>query len=338
MKKLIVLLILLITTVNFAGDATRKGTTGADQLLIPVGARGIAIGGAFVANTTGIESIYYNPAGLDVAQRSEGMFNYMSYLADINVSYVAASANLGAMGTLGISFKTLDFGDIPVTTVDSPDGTGSTFSPSYLVAGLTYSKVVTDRVAVGFNAKVISETILNTSAVGFGLDFGVQYSFNENLKLGASVMNIGTNMSYTGADLQQKTQIPGSSLQGGTGNYEILTEEFQLPSYFDLSIAYNYAFDDQNALVLGTRFRNNNVLEDQMSYGLEYGFMNTLFLRGGYDMFFENTTDQIYGVTLGAGVNYDLSSSVAISVDYAYRDVQEFADPNHVFTIILGLR
>lgn len=207
-----------------------------------------------------------------------------------------------------------------------------------MVAGLTFSKVITDRVAVGFNAKVINETILNSSAVGFGLDFGVQYSFNENFKLGATVMNIGTNMSYSGNDLQSKTNIPGSSPTGLQGSYEIVTEEFQLPSYFELSVAYNYAFDDQNDLILGTRFRNNNVLEDQMSYGLEYGFMNTLFLRGGYDMYFENTADAIYGLTLGAGVSYDLSSSVAVSVDYAYRDVKEFADPNHVFTVILGLR
>ena len=37
----------------YAGDVARKGTTGAEQLLIPVGARGIATGGAFVSNLVG---------------------------------------------------------------------------------------------------------------------------------------------------------------------------------------------------------------------------------------------------------------------------------------------
>ena len=48
MKKLIILLLITFGIVNaLAGDASRKGTTGADQLLIPVGARSIATGGAF---------------------------------------------------------------------------------------------------------------------------------------------------------------------------------------------------------------------------------------------------------------------------------------------------
>lgn len=339
MKKNIILFCLLfIVSVNFAGDASRKGTTGADQLLIPVGARGIALGGSFVANVTGIESIYYNPAGLDVNQSNEAMFNYMSHFAGINLSYFAANAQLGSLGSIGLSFKTLDFGDIPVTTVASPDGTGSNYSPSFLIGTITYSKVITDRVAVGFNAKIINESILDVSATGYALDFGVQYSFNNNLKLGATVMNIGGNMEYSGLQLQTKTKVPGSSLQGVDGAYQIIPEAFQLPSYFELSLAYTYAVNDQNSLSLGTRFRNNNVLEDQMAYGLEYNFMSILFLRGGYDMLFENASENIYGLTLGAGVAYDVSSSLEINVDYAYREVKDFPDPNHVITVKMSIQ
>ncbi len=60
-----------------------------------------------------------------------------------------------------------------------PDGTGSTYSPSFLMVGLTYSKVITDRISVGTNAKLISEKIQNTSANGFAIDVGVQYKFNS---------------------------------------------------------------------------------------------------------------------------------------------------------------
>jgi opacity protein-like surface antigen len=322
----------------FAGDVARKGTTGADQLLIPVGARGIALGGSFVSHVRGIEAIYYNPAGLDLGQKSEAMFNYMTYLADINISYFAANATLGDFGSIGLSFKTMDFGDIPITTVDNPDGEGAgTYSPGFLIAGLTFSKIITDRVAIGFNAKMISETISEVSALGFALDFGVHYKFNESLQLGATVMNIGTNMEYSGIGLQHATEIPNSGLQGGSGLFEVVPESFQIPSYFELSIAYTLQFDEQNEMLFGTRFRNNNVLEDQMSYGLEYGFMNTLFLRGGYDMFLENLSENIYGFTFGAGIQYEISKNMNFGFDYAYRDVKEFADPNHVFTVILGL-
>lgn len=338
MKKLLALIMIVaFTSLSFAGDVARKGTTGADQLLIPVGARGIATGGAFVANITGIEAIYYNPAGVAVAERSEAMFNYMSYVADINISYFAAVANLGDFGSLGLSFKTMDFGDIPITTVDNPDGTGANYSPSYIVGGVTYSKIITDRVAIGVNMKVINESIIDASALGFALDFGVQYRFGNNLLLGATVMNIGSNMKYDGPSLQHKTSIPGSTLTGLNGVYEVTTEEFQIPSYFELSVAYQYDVNEQNSFNFASRFRNNNVLEDVMSFGMEYGFMNTFFVRGGYDLAFENQDDQLFGFTAGAGVNYEFSGDLGISVDYAYRDVKEFPTSNHIFTVKLTL-
>ncbi len=337
MKKLLtVILILLYVTAAYAGDVSRKGTTGADQLLIPVGARSIATSGAFVSNTLGAEAIYYNPAGLDPAGRSEAIFSYMSYIADVNISYFAAGANLGNIGSFGFSFKSIDFGDINVTTNEEPDGTGNTYSPDYYVVGLTYSKIITDRVSAGINMKYIHEGIMNTSANGFAVDIGVQYKFNPNFSLGVAVMNIGGNMTYTGQDLQVKTTIPGTNPNTPGGTYEPVTEEFQVPSYFLLSMAYNYELNKENSVMVGGTFRSNNSCEDQMLLGLEYGFNNMFFVRAGYDLLFENTSDYIYGLSLGAGINYTLAGNIGFGLDYAFRDVKDL-DANHVFTVKLTL-
>jgi len=147
---------------------------------------------------------------------TEAMFSFTSYLAGININYFAIGSNLGDFGALALSVKTLNFGDIPVTTTDAPDGTGSTYSPGYLTAGLSYAKIITDRVCVGVNAKVISETIADVSAVGFAIDFGVQYRFPGNLSLGVAVKNIGTNMSFKGGSLQTVTDLAGG--QNGQHN------------------------------------------------------------------------------------------------------------------------
>ena len=46
MKKFFTIILLSIFAASlYAGDVARKGTTGAEQLLIPVGARGLATGG-----------------------------------------------------------------------------------------------------------------------------------------------------------------------------------------------------------------------------------------------------------------------------------------------------
>jgi hypothetical protein len=339
MKKLLtVILILISITASYAGDVSRKGTTGADQLLIPVGARSIATSGAFVSNTLGAEAIYYNPAGLDPAGKSEAMFSYMKYIGDLNISYFAAVANLGSLGSLGLSFKSIDFGDIDVTTNTEPDGTGSTYSPDYYVLGLSYSKIITDRVSAGANFKLIHEGIMNTSANGFAVDFGVQYRFNPNFTLGVTVMNIGTNMRYTGPDLQTKTNIPGADPNSPVAAYEPVTEEFEIPAYFMLSAAYKFDINPENSVLVGSTFKSNNALEDQINIGAEYNFSNMFFVRAGYDFLLQNADEYIYGVSAGAGINYVMAGNLGFTLDYAFRDVKDFPEPNHVFTVKLAFQ
>jgi hypothetical protein len=337
MKKIILILILIATSI-YAGDVARKGTTGAEQLLIPVGARGIATGGAFLANITGLESIYYNPAGLDVYPQTEAMFSYVNYLADINISYFAIGTALGDFGSIGLDLKSFDFGDIPVTTEDFPDGTGQTYSPSFLTLGFTYSKVLTDRISIGTNLKLVSENIQNTNATGFALDAGVQYRFSDALMIGAAVKNIGSDMSYSGQDLSSRTGIPGSIPGSSSGSYEIITEGFQIPSFFQLSMTYALNINEQNNLLFAGAYTANNSFEDIANFGLEYGFMNNFFVRGGYNFLVENASDYIYGLTFGAGLDYKIGGEVGFVFDYAFRDVKEFPSANHVFTIKLSFQ
>ena len=337
MKKFLMLLI--INVLLFAGDVSRKGTTGADELLIPVGARSIATAGAFVANSQGLEAIYYNPAGLAAYQGSgEMMFSYTSYLADIKLSYFAASFNDKSLGSVALSVKNLDFGKINVTTTSKPDGDGSTYSPTFLTTNLTYAKVITDRVTAGANMKIIYEKIGNASATGIGLDFGVQYKFDElPLWLGAAIKNVGTNMRFTGQDLQQKYYPVNNIFDAKPVTSEIVTEEFEIPSYFELSMAYDYKFDDDVSLLTGFNFRNNNAMEDLLQVGAEFSYVEMFYLRAGYETYLQNTDKNIYDYTLGAGIKYDFTRSLSITFDYAYRNVNEKAfDANHVFSVKLG--
>jgi hypothetical protein len=334
MKK-IILIILLIATSIYAGDVARKGTSGAEEVLIPVGARGIATGGAFLANVTGLEALFYNPAGLDIYPQTEAMFSYISYLADINISYFAIGTSLGDIGSIAFDLKSLDFGDIPITTLQFPDGTGDTYSPAFVTYGLTYSKVLTDRIGIGANFKLVTENIGNTTATGFAVDAGVQYRFSPELMIGATVKNIGTNMQYSGDDLTARTTIPGTVPGATSGSYQILTESFLIPSSFQLSLTYALNFNEQNNLLFAGAYTANNAYEDAANFGLEYGFMNNFFVRGGYTYLVENQDQSIYGLTFGAGVNYDIGGGVGFAFDYAYRAVQEFASANQVFTVKL---
>ena len=143
-RSLIIVLALLLTLDVYAGGGNRTGTGGAAQLLIPVGPRGIAMGEANLAVAQGIESIFWNPAGVaNMGNSTSIMFSHMSYIADIGVEYGAVSTNFEGFGVLSLSLKSLSIGDILVTTTSDPDGLGGAkFSPQMLTAGLSYSRAI----------------------------------------------------------------------------------------------------------------------------------------------------------------------------------------------------
>jgi len=325
MKRIqIILSMLLGCGLLYAGDTSRKGTTGADQLLIPVGAKTVATAGAFMASTTGTEAIYINPAGLSGSESSEALFSYTDYIAGMKLAYFSAAYYMGDLGSVGLSFKNLNFGDIPITTAANPDGLGATYSPSFFVLGLTYSKAITDRVRAGVNMKYINESIMATGANGLAFDFGVQYKFLGNLWLGVALKNIGSDMRYTGTDLQSKTQVPNATPTSyGSGIYEPVTESFELPSIFELSFSYLFEISQDNSLMLAALYRNNNALEDEVCVGGDLTVIKMIHIRGGYEYLTQNQSDSEYGLCLGAGLEYNVSNLI-VNVDYAYRSLKSF--------------
>ena len=52
-----------VARIPFRTRAGRRGTDGALELQLPVGARGSALGGSVASDVTGVEGIFWNPAG-----------------------------------------------------------------------------------------------------------------------------------------------------------------------------------------------------------------------------------------------------------------------------------
>lgn len=343
-KALIVSLAILMTAsvVVFAGAPNRAGTNAAPELLIPVGAKYIGMGGAAISNVSGMDAIYWNPAGLDRwDNRAGAMFSQMTYIADIDLSYAAVAANFGGLGTVGLSFKSLAFGDINITTEDAPDGTGAVFSPQYITVGLTYSRSLTDRVAVGANMKLISETIDRVGATGVAFDIGVQYQNLgdiNGLSVGVALKNLGPGMKFDGNGLLRKADPVDVSRS--TSYYKVVAGTDELPSTMDIGVGYRTTIMEKNTIDFQTTFVNHNYDNDYINVGLEYSFDNMFFLRGGYAYAAGNEKDitgaspHIFGLALGAGLKYDFGG-VEVGLDYAYRDVEYFSG-NNVFTLTLG--
>lgn len=338
---LLVLLIIGMTGAEvFGGGQNRAGTSGAPELRIPVGARYLSMAGSSISYVRGLESIYWNPAGVDLSTSdANAIFSHRSYIADMSMNFVAASGRLGDVGTIGLSFRSLNIGDINVTTMDQPDGTGQIISPSYFVLGLTYSKQLTDRISVGANFNLISENIDRVSASTFAFDFGVQYRDLFSLpgfNLGVVVKNLGAPIKFDGNGLYVNADDPNA--QRGPTFLKIDAASAELPSEIAIGVSYHRNLDNDNALTVSTTFQNNNYSYDDYKFGLEYSFRNLLYLRGGYlwaPQSDDNTPNIFQNFTVGVGLNLAEFSGLDLSVDYAYVPVKYF-DANHVFAISFG--
>ncbi|MBI9072398.1 MAG: PorV/PorQ family protein [Melioribacteraceae bacterium] len=332
-------LFLLIVSLSelFAGGGNRIGTSGASQLLIPVGARGIALGGANLATTRGVDAIFWNPAGIAKTQHGVDVtFSHMNHIADIGIEYGAIAARINSLGVFSFHVKSVDMGDIPVTTTAEVDGTGRTYAPQLLTAGISFSRQLTDAIAVGITGNFISETIQDVSATGVAFNVGVIYDNPggvEGLSFGIAMKNLGPQMRFDGSGLLVTADVDDYNRPPQL--YQAKAASFELPSTFEFGLSYSREIDDQNSFLATGSFKHNNFQADEYLGGLEYNYNQIFFLRGGYTSAANiESDDYLYGFTGGFGISY-LVGAVTIRADYAFREVEYF-DANHVFALSLG--
>ena len=147
--KYISMLIAVLAAGQVSAEFSKAGRTSLQFLKIGIGARSVAMSEACIADITGVNAIFWNPAGLSLAEGGEAAFNYARWIGDLNVLAAAASYNFKTLGSFGISFIGLDYGDLQEALVTSPTGnldtrTGQLFTGSDVALGLTYARKFTD--------------------------------------------------------------------------------------------------------------------------------------------------------------------------------------------------
>lgn len=324
---------------SYAGPRENFGTMAAPELLIPLGSIGTALQGSNLSSVTGVESIYWNPAGLSNISTNSGqaIFSYMNYIADINMQYVAGGFKIGSIGNLGVSLRNLSFGSpIQVTTENQPEGTGESISPVYLIGTITFARAMTDKVNFGATAKIISEKIGQVNATDYAFDFGLQYLAGKSgLKFGIAIKNLGPSLKFDGSGLDR------SFTENGIPTIRrVNLQAFDLPTTLEIGISYNASFGNKknNNIVLNTAFQNSGFTSDEYKFGLEYSYNSNLFLRGGLTYYPDKLkSEALFGPSFGAGVRYPVGG-MSLGFDYAYRLVNEsgFNSTNQFFTLSVG--
>jgi hypothetical protein len=343
---------LLFFNTMYAGNEQRAGQAGAQELLINPWARSSGIGGANSAFVRGIDAFHINIAGTAFTKGTDMMFTHSIWLSgsDININAFGLSQKVGETGVLSLSFMSMDFGKIDITTVDIPEGGLGQYHPTYTNVGLAYAKAFSNSIYGGMVFKVINQGISDLSATGVALDAGIQYvtgigkdktgkRIRDNLKFGISMKNVGPTMKYSGDGMSFRGVVPPNEV---TMTVEQRSTDFELPSLIKIGLSYDILLaqkvDTVNDEITSdhrvspcVNFTSNSFTKDQYHFGLEYGYKELFMIRAGYiyqEKLEESDMDMIAltGLSAGFSVQIPLSKEKGskFALDYSYRDSNPF--------------
>jgi hypothetical protein len=307
---------------------SKIGTTAAQFLGIPVGARALGMGGTSVAAASDVGTIYFNPGAFSQAQRTEVLVSSTDWLVGSKLRWLGAMVNVDGTNAFGLSITQLDYGEDQVTNEDNPEGTGERWSAQDFAVALSYSRNLTDRFSIGGSAKYISQSIWNASASTFAFDVGLLFVTGfHDMRLGMSIANFGGNMTMDGRNLRKVIDIDPSDAGSNKLNMAKLnTDPWPIPLLFRVGLAMDILKSELCTLTIESDALRPSDNVEVVNLGAEVTFLNIICLRGGYKSLFQ--TDSEEGLTLGVGVKYAEPSSMGLEVNYAYQQFGRFGNIN----------
>lgn len=303
MKKIIILLVLAASGIFCYAEAFAPvGTATGQFLTIGVGGRETAMGEAVTALTGGSGSVFWNPSGVVDGSTNDMYAAYNQWPAGIHIGAVSYAYTLDNIGTFSLNARYVNFGEMEITTVENPNGTGDLLQMSNYALGLTYGRYLTDKVSIGLTAKLVNESYGANGYTTVAWDIGLIYRAPfRNLKIGMSILNFSNKVQFSG------TYIDYSYSNSYLTGTEIPFESWSLPMTFRFGAVIDVFSSGPNKMIAALDMVHPNDNVEQYNAGVEYAYDGKLFLRAGYQL-----SAYEGGFSTGLGLKWNM-----ITIDYA---------------------
>jgi hypothetical protein len=322
---------------------------------IGVGARAMGMGNSIVASSSDIYSAYWNPAGLLHTKSTIefGLMHNEQFAGIAKHDFIGASYALNDKSRLAISMIRYGIDGIPNTLYLMQNGQINyqyvkEFSAvDYAFIGSYATQTKIENLTCGANVKLIRRTVGDFGgAWGFGIDAAAKYKVKDYQfsLVGYDITGTFNAWSFqlSAAD-QAQLLATGNTLP--KGGLEITTPKFVLgaarqfhffQNKFSVQPELNVAFttDGQRNVLL-----NNKIMPIDPRIGLELGYKNKLFLRGGLQNI--QKVKSIDGISsyqampsIGAGFRFN-----QFAIDYALGNAfnQGFMAMSNIVSVQIGL-
>lgn len=326
-------------------------------LSIGVSAEALGLSNAVVAQTRGVTSGYWNPAGLTGTNKwLDVSLMHSEYFAGIaKYDYLGLAHQIDEKSTAGLSIIRFAVDDIPNTTqlIDNEGRVDydkiTSFTASDMAFLFSYArKLPIEGLSVGGNFKLIHRKVGDfAKSWGFGIDAGMTYQRGERWKFGAVVRDVTSTFNAWIFTLDESTKqvftMTGNDIpQNGL---ELTAPRIILGAYHKLPIGSKglYASGELDLDVTTDGRRNTLIQSGFISadphMGISFGFKDLVSLRGGisniqYIKNFDDSEKLTIQPNIGIGLHVK-----NVFLDYAFTDIgdQSTALYSHVISLRLLL-
>jgi hypothetical protein len=357
----IYILILIALTSNicfvFAQNESEESKTGkyANAYLdIGVSARAIGLSNTMTSTVNDVSSGFWNPSGL--ANMKNGvelaLMHNEHFGGIVKYDYGAVAARLNNKSGLGFSIIRSGVDNIP-NTLELIDKDGNiqydritSFSVADYAFMFSYArKSPVEGLNYGATAKVLYRNIGKFgNGWGIGFDIGAQY-IRDNLRIGLMLRDISTtitNFTYNTEYFAETFQLTGNRILAKST--EIALPRIILGASYRTYFTTNKFFHFTPSLdfVITTDGKRNTLISSaplsiSPALGLEFGFKDIVYLRGGIGKFqrTQETADKtvwIFQPNIGLGFRVNL-----VHIDYALANLGNQSNGlfSHVFSLKL---
>lgn len=310
---------------------SKVGTTAAPFLGIDISPRTSAIGGSFVAIANDASAMYSNPGGISRLKNNEFMVSHTPWLVGTNLNWAGLVVAIDDANALGLNLTYLDYGEEEITTIENPDGIQQYWDAVDMSIGISYARNLTDRFSIGGTIKYIQQRIWHTSANAFALDVGILFrTYFNDLMLGMSISNFGTDMQMSGKDLYRKIDLaPDDGGNNPAITALLKTDSWTLPLTFRVGAAMNVLKISNSIIKLSVDALYPNDNSQYLNAGFEFEWNENLYLRSGYKSLFRPDANQ--GFAYGFGFKYNIFGNSLIKIDFSseefgvFKNIQRFS-------------
>ena len=313
---------------------TSGGGYSSSYLLREVGARPIALGGAYTAVSNDPYAIFYNPAGLgffpdrpqvNTSVSSIGLDRYHSSLAWAQQVIDNIGLGFGINSMNSPSFKARDITGAPIKDISNHE---------YAITATGSYKI--ESASIGVSLKYLNSSLIGTDtyANGFAVDIGTKFNIMDLFSFGLAARNIGGRLMWNNLN-EDSEVIPFTIRSGIAMEYGFNDKTYETRSTVTGELETVYVPATRYILLSFDAVFDQYRTSPDMILGVEAAVHEMLAFRGGINIYGEDEgkPSLLPMSNWGAGVSvrpFDDNEQIPFDAHFDYTISREYISGNKI--------